>query len=103
MMVMILLYAGGISFGWKSDMMDVNVIQKHFQFMHVKISFKGGGEWFFTPVYASPNEDNRRVLWEELQNIALDMRERWVVGGDFNDIADINEKKRGRASFFPQM
>ncbi|MCH86424.1 hypothetical protein A2U01_0007281 [Trifolium medium] len=46
---------------------------------------------------ASPNEENRRVLWEDLISIANNMNDAWLVAGDFNDIASIGEKKGGAA------
>jgi hypothetical protein len=63
-------YAGGIVVAWKKDNISVILCSKKFQFLHLKVSYPGGCEWYFTPVYASPSEDNRRVLWEDLKSIA---------------------------------
>ncbi|GAU26402.1 hypothetical protein TSUD_278470 [Trifolium subterraneum] len=58
--------------------------------------FAGGGEvWYFTPVYASPNEEYRRRLWDELRVISNNMKDAWMLAGDFNDIACAEEKKGG--------
>lgn len=46
-------------------------------------------------MYVSPNEDNRKVLWEKLIDIANENDKPWLVAGDFNDIAFANEKKGG--------
>ncbi|PNX75251.1 ribonuclease H, partial [Trifolium pratense] len=48
-----------------------------------------------TPVYASPNEDNRKTMWDDLRIIANNMREAWLLAGDFNDIACMEEKRGG--------
>jgi hypothetical protein len=88
-------YAGGIVVGWKSSSMQVTSIQCKFQYMLLKVHFINGKNWYFSPIYASPNEDNRRVLWEDHKNIARWMKEAWMVAGDFNDIACPSEKKGG--------
>lgn len=50
-------------------------------------------EWFFTSIYASPFEENRQDIWRNLKRIDETMRIRWMIGGDFNDILNANEKK----------
>lgn len=46
-------------------------------------------------VYASPNEQNKRILWENMKMITAIVNKPWLVVGDFNDIAFANENKRG--------
>ncbi|MCI31671.1 hypothetical protein A2U01_0052883, partial [Trifolium medium] len=86
-------YAGGIVVVWKKDFITATLCSKKFQYIHMKVSYPCMKEWFFTAVYASPNEDNRRILWEDLNQIANNMREPWMVAGDFNDIAWNTEKR----------
>ncbi|WJX55720.1 hypothetical protein P8452_41455 [Trifolium repens] len=88
-------YAGGIAVAWKKDNINVTLCSKKLQFMHLKVHLTGGRDWYFTAVYASPNEDNRRVLWEDLKNIADRMQDSWMLAGDFNDIMCMTEKKGG--------
>jgi hypothetical protein len=88
-------YAGGIVVGWKTQSMQVISNQCNFQYMLLKVHFKNGKEWYFSPLYASPNEDNRKLLWEDLKNIARWMKGAWMLAGDFNDIACPSEKKGG--------
>jgi hypothetical protein len=88
-------YAGGIACAWKSDDIYVDVCEKNFQYMHLKVRYPNDGWWFFTPVYASPNENARHALWEELKRLSVSMNEPWLVAGDFNDISNIEEKKGG--------
>jgi hypothetical protein len=87
-------YAGGIVIGWKTSCMTVQVERVEFQFIHVRIS-DAVGSWFFSSIYASPNEEQRGILWEEMIKIANSMHDRWLIAGDFNDIGDKNEKKGG--------
>jgi len=51
------------------------------------ITMSNGNEWLFTAVYASPHDENHRILWEELKNIIDDNHNSLLVAGDFNDIA----------------
>lgn len=88
-------YAGGIVVAWKEEFLTVELITKKFQFIHLKMRLEKEREWYFTPVYASPNEDNRRILWEELKVIADNMNQPWLLAGDFNDITSYHEKKGG--------
>jgi hypothetical protein len=85
-------YAGGIVVAWKTKSFVVHLLQKKFQFLHIKMSYPRGRTWLFTAVYASPNEDNRRILWNDLKDIATSNRDPWLLAGDFNDILGANEK-----------
>ncbi|PNX73217.1 ribonuclease H [Trifolium pratense] len=88
-------YAGGIVIAWKENLFMVDLIYKTFQFMHLKVQYPEGREWFFTATYASPNEENRRILWNDLKDIADSMQSSWLLAGDFNDILGSHEKKGG--------
>jgi hypothetical protein len=88
-------YAGGIVMVWKKDSVVVEPLHKNSQLIHVKVKCIHRKEWYFTPVYASPNEDNRRILWENLYHISTSIIGDWMLAGDFNDIASIHEKKGG--------
>jgi hypothetical protein len=88
-------FSGGIVVVWKEECMKVELQFKKFQFIHLQVCYLNGINWFFTPIYASPNDDNRRVLWEDLKNIAASMHSPWMLAGDFNDIASEEEKKGG--------
>ncbi|PNY15946.1 ribonuclease H, partial [Trifolium pratense] len=88
-------YSGGIIVAWKGSIVDVEVLMRHFQFLHMRVTFKGGRDWYFTSIYASPQEEGRKVLWDELRNIANLMQGNWLLAGDFNDISHISEKKGG--------
>jgi hypothetical protein len=88
-------YAGGIACGWKKDYITVDVCRKHFQYIHLRVKYPNEDWWFFTPVYDSPNEALRNMLWEDLKNLSVNIQEPWLLAGDFNDIACIEEKRGG--------
>jgi hypothetical protein len=88
-------YAGGIVVAWKLDLFMVNLEEKKFQYIHMKVNYINRREWYFTAVYASPQEDSRSILWTDLKRIADHMNESWILAGDFNDIMSLSEKKGG--------
>lgn len=55
-------YAGGIVAAWKTHIVSTSEITNNFQFLHLRVSFNGGPSWYFTSIYASPDETLRRDL-----------------------------------------
>jgi hypothetical protein len=88
-------FSGGIIVAWKERMIEIDVLFKHFQFLHLKVKMQSGKLFFFSPVYASPREEGRHELWRELKNISRGMVGEWLLAGDFNDIAHPSEKRGG--------
>ncbi|XP_058753900.1 uncharacterized protein LOC131627062 [Vicia villosa] len=88
-------YEGGIIAGWKKQYLSVKLEKKDLQYLHLKIESHQAKHWYFTAVYASPNEVHRQALWEELKITARGMKVPWLVAGDFNEIASIGDKKGG--------
>ncbi|KAF7824429.1 ribonuclease H [Senna tora] len=93
-------FAGGIWIAWKDDMDRVEVIQSHFQLVHMCVHRKTR-PWYLTVVYASPQQDTRQELWDHLCRIGSSQDRDWAVVGDFNDILAAHEKKGG-APFNPR-
>ncbi|WJX12066.1 hypothetical protein P8452_02605 [Trifolium repens] len=88
-------YAGGIVVAWKRNKITVDVCKKGFQYIHLRVNYPNDKWWFLTPIYASPIESNRNLLWDELKDIAHHMNESWLLAGDFNDILCADEKRGG--------
>ncbi|KAI9112471.1 hypothetical protein K1719_016394 [Acacia pycnantha] len=78
----------------KPAVLEVDVIAKNEQFVHCRV-WCGGENVLFTAVYASPNEQKRRELWEILQGMATDIEEPWMCVGDYNEIRSPLEQKGG--------
>ncbi|KAL0462804.1 UNVERIFIED_CONTAM: hypothetical protein Slati_0168000 [Sesamum latifolium] len=74
---------------------DIQIIQDHSQFLHVKVS---SGiiptDIICTFVYAKCYRNPRRILWEELVKLS-NQDIPWIVGGDFNVILHPNENQGG--------
>lgn len=88
-------FSGGIVVGWKTNALRISLLVQNFQFLHIRIGGFGPAAWFFTGIYASPVEENKNHLWNELRYIAQGIQGPWVLGGDFNDIAATHEKQGG--------
>ncbi|KAF7819384.1 Non-LTR retroelement reverse transcriptase [Senna tora] len=89
-------YSGGLWVLWKSGKVKVDVVEKHNQYIHVKVS-NGSMEWLLTAVYGSPTISKRRELWERLRSIHSSVNKPWVVAGDFNAFLFQHEKFGGRS------
>ncbi|XP_061367124.1 uncharacterized protein LOC133310245 [Gastrolobium bilobum] len=73
----------------------ITIISHHEQFVHCWVEFPASKGLFWTAIYASPQVNNRQVLWEELKHIGRNMNESWLLTGDFNEIALASEKRGG--------
>lgn len=86
---------GGIWILWNDASVSIKVVQCHKQFIHCRIEGLGNTSWWFTAVYASPREMERRELWQELHKISINIQGAWLVAGDFNDIMTSDEQRGG--------
>lgn len=79
---------------WRDERVKVRILENHAQFCLVEVSYANDCSWLLTLVYANPNEDFKKLLWERLVVLARTISSPWVVLGDFNDIRWPSEKKR---------
>ncbi|GKU91977.1 hypothetical protein SLEP1_g5773 [Rubroshorea leprosula] len=82
--------AGGLWLFWKSSLVDLEVLSSNNQAIHgfvkqQRLSF------FITFAYAQPHTVMKNEFWSFLHDLALSTTESWVVMGDFNDIATVDE------------
>ncbi|XP_061340964.1 uncharacterized protein LOC133287385 [Gastrolobium bilobum] len=89
-------FAGGVWIVWDPNEVSVTLERKQEQFIHCWVEFPGKEGFFWTAIYASPKEEKRRVLWEDLKLIGRTMNSPWMLSGDFNEISSIAEKKGGK-------
>lgn len=89
-------FSGGLWLCWNDAVVDVEIIEKCNQAMHVRVTILDGMKSFLaTFVYASPRLEIRDQLWEFLVNVAMGVNEPWVMGGDFNAYLAPEDKKGG--------
>ncbi|KAF7841373.1 reverse transcriptase [Senna tora] len=87
-------FAGGIWCLWNSSKIQIEIIMKHSQFMHLLVR-DGNTHWFLTVVYGSPHYNARRELWDHLKLLQLQISLPWVLAGDFNAFMFSHEKLGG--------
>lgn len=51
--------------------------------MWIKVSPKPNF-WIFSAIYASPDLETRKLLWNELNSLTRTHSMDWLLGGDFN-------------------
>ncbi|KAF9592580.1 hypothetical protein IFM89_016031 [Coptis chinensis] len=60
-------------------------------------------DWFFSFVYGEPAAHNRNKVWNELRGLAPLIPGPWCLFGDFNAIAQLNEKIGGKSTISKSM
>jgi len=85
-------YRGGIWLLWYSMEVDLRLITSHPQFVPMEVCRGGETPWFFTAVYASPNETLRQELWAKLSSFGCHYDSPWLLAGDFNETKNMEER-----------
>ncbi|XP_021726222.1 uncharacterized protein LOC110693409 [Chenopodium quinoa] len=78
-------FSGGIWIYWRSELVTVEPIHKHNQYITMEIKRVGDIPWYFTAVYGSLDPSKRQELWRELRDYAENNNVPWMLAGDFND------------------
>ncbi|KAI7988231.1 hypothetical protein LOK49_LG13G01142 [Camellia lanceoleosa] len=84
---------GGIWMLWDPFKSTVMALDANSQVIHAKIKRDNFSDWILSAMYASPIPRSHDALWENLESVADNMTEPWLVAGDFNDFACQNEKR----------
>ncbi|OMO52408.1 reverse transcriptase [Corchorus capsularis] len=87
--------AGGIFLFWDNQKVNLSVQHLDSQFIHTKILLDQSLSWFLTGAYVRPHCSLKEKFWTDLQQLALSINSAWMVVGDFNDIASLDEKNGG--------
>ncbi|KAL1316390.1 hypothetical protein AAHE18_15G062500 [Arachis hypogaea] len=80
-------HSGGIWALWDSSIWKVDILSHNRQFIHLLVSCNNSTTWLLTAIYGSPQEVNRKLLWN---NHAL-----WCLIGDFNATLHDHERRGG--------
>lgn len=85
---------------WDDDELKVNLRYAHRFFLHAEVTSAGGKRWEITAVYASPNANVWKHLWDMLDEMII--KGPWVVMGDFNCVlrGDERSSRVGASSSF---
>lgn len=85
-------FRGGIRILWRKELVTLNVLDAHTQHITVEISKVGEVPWIFSAIYASPDSNLKRELWEALEEAKRRFSGPWILGGDFNDTTSMDER-----------
>ncbi|KAI9087128.1 hypothetical protein K1719_030892 [Acacia pycnantha] len=78
-------FSGGIWMLWNLDDLKVDVRVMNEQFIHCKL-VSIDEVMLFIAVYAHPNAQRRHMIWGELEGMAWEVAEPWLLVRDFNEI-----------------
>ena len=87
--------SGGIIVAWHQGIAKIDVFNCSNQQVAIVISENRGPTWLLSRVYASNNQRERRVVWQEVSAM-IDLGIPSVVVGDFNCILEEEDKRGGR-------
>ncbi|XP_062080589.1 uncharacterized protein LOC133785357 [Humulus lupulus] len=89
---------GRIVVSWNPLSFHINIIKCTSQMIHLGVTTVDHKNFFFvTYVYAFNDEEGRRWLWKDLQD--LNIKGPWIVMGDFNDILAKEERICNRVRY----
>ncbi|KAI7988696.1 hypothetical protein LOK49_LG13G00608 [Camellia lanceoleosa] len=79
--------SGRIWILWDLFCATVMALDVNAQVIHAKIKRDKYSDWILLAIYGSPNPWLRDTLGENLEAVAQNMKDPWLLEGDFNDIA----------------
>ncbi|XP_015933190.1 uncharacterized protein LOC107459476 [Arachis duranensis] len=88
-------FSGGIWVLWDNPHFKIWPIELYYQYIHLELANTGARKWTLTAVYASLQERNRKEFFDKIQKYADEIQDPWMLMGDFNEIAEVGEKKGG--------
>ncbi|XP_060965248.1 uncharacterized protein LOC133034220 [Cannabis sativa] len=93
---------GRIIVDWQPNVYSVDIGLCTSQLIHCTVIPKQRvGKFQVTCVYGFNDEKRREELWTELEGLATNIAEPWLVWGDFNEILFANERIGRRAHVVP--
>lgn len=90
-------FSGGIWLLWNSLHVQIEIVAYLDQFIHALVSGISEFDWLLTAVYGSPDEAERRGLWQSLTEANGIHHLPWLLMGDFNQVLSA-DKRQSRCS-----
>jgi hypothetical protein len=89
-------YAGGLWLLWDSAVVDVSVLAATEQEIHAVVKVRSSNfSWLLSAIYASPRFLERKILWDNLSQVASLHNLPWLLAGDFNEVLSSEDKFGG--------
>ena len=90
-------YSGGLWLLWNDDKVEIDELAKTEQELHVEVKVRASNlSWIFSAIYASPKNEERCILWNNLNKVAELHNKPWIMAGDFNKPLVQEDKFGGR-------
>ncbi|PON41991.1 Endonuclease/exonuclease/phosphatase [Parasponia andersonii] len=94
--------SGSLVLLWNNEwIISVKSFSKHH--IDALITNDRGSRWRFTRVYGHCKTIERIHTWEVIRHLNSLFDLPWQLGGDFNEILGLSEKKGGSASYYSSM
>lgn len=76
--------------------MEITILSTTDQEIHATAKvIPSSKEWIISCIYASPNRNYRRILWDNLAVVAEHHNMPWLILGDFNEVLSSEDKEGG--------
>ena len=90
---------GCIIIGWKGEEMKVSIRECNSQVIHLEVHPLNGTTFFCSFVYGATAPQERLQLFQQLESIGNHMNRPWIILGDFNCVAGMDERIGHEARF----
>ncbi|OMO53937.1 reverse transcriptase [Corchorus capsularis] len=87
--------AGGIVLFWNAATTDLTVHSFSTQIIHTSILYKGV-QHMVSFAYVRPQTQFKDIFWRDLKDFSASISSSWIVLGDFNDFAALEERWDGK-------
>lgn len=89
--------SGGLALLWTTE---VQVTIKNYSSNHIRTTIRGNFPthscWDITRMYLFLKANNKHRTWERIRSIHQQSKNKWLVGGDFNEVMFQDEKWGGK-------
>lgn len=89
-------FSGGLWVLWDSTQVEISELSSSEQEIHTLVrDLSSNSSWLMSAIYASPRYAERRLLWENLSQVAELHTLPWIIAGDFNEVLTGEDKFGG--------
>lgn len=83
---------GRIVVGWRSELVQLDILECSSKLIHLSVCLRVAKNFRCTFVYGSTCKQDRLRLFHHLGVLRKDISLPWIVLGDFNSLAHLNER-----------
>ncbi|KAH7860022.1 hypothetical protein Vadar_008237 [Vaccinium darrowii] len=84
--------SGGLLSMWNAQMFKAEEVILNRRFILIRGTFSDNFPCVILNIYAPNDMTARRALWNEILALKLRFSDPWCMGGDFNEIKEVNER-----------